>query len=1144
MLNKELFTLNPEENNLLNDGVVEINTPNDDQGLKIIRHELKTFVCEGEYQRGIYRIIDTYLKHLDQPKQPAVWVSGFFGSGKSHLVKMLGYLWRDFQFPNGETARTIKALPQDVHDLLVELDRKQKVYGKLSVSGTLKDFPSADIRYSFLQLFLSALGLPPLYHHFKFVYWAKQEGIHDELKALVEAEGKDFRKEYENLFVSSSLAKAILQVKPEFAENEAKVKENFKANFRRVEQISREQMIDTIRHEALPLFFGDKIPCTVIVLDEVQQFIGQDGNKTIDIQNLAQDVCSNFDGMFLLVGTGQNALSETPQLQPLQDRFTVKVSLSDTDVETVTRKTVLEKKPSASAVLDQKMEAALGEISRNLAGTEFGYRTDDRVTLVADYPILPSTRKFWKKIFQSIDKAGTSGQLRSQLRIVDESIKQVAGKELGRVVPADFIFVQKQQQLLQNALLLNETNNLILERQAKGGDALLESRILSVVFLLDQLPKDMPGGRLKSDETTIADLLFDNLNEISDQHRNKVKDLIRKLADEDKILMRVNDEFKLQTKVGAEWEQEYIAQVVKLNNSGEDQIQHIRQDRIRAFFKDKTKAFNILQGQSKQKRDFDIWDKTERPNTDNKLNLWVRDGWTENQTVVLNEIRAEGADAPLAYVFVNKLRDQDLRGEIIKFLAAKFTLQTKGMPSSPEGQQAQKSMDTRMRLAEESIKDQIAKIGTEASVYLAGGNKVDVGTVRENMEDALNSLADRQFPDFKSKSDFKDWDKALAKALGGDPDALKRIGWDKDPKDHPVAIDILRFIGNGAKAGKDIRNQFMKSPYGWSQDAIDTIIVMLRNSEHLSTPESNLNQARIGAAVFKKEVHTLSASDKIKLRKLYLEAGVNCPPGQEFSASNQFLDDLKSLAASISGDAPRPEPINTVFLRDIENLDGNERLLRILEEQADLKSKFDDWSAKSHLLRQRLPAWELLDQLIGFAPSDSALDTLRTETEAIRNDRLLYREPDPIQPLLSTLTDRLRDAMNELKTQYNKLYDAKMTDLQANEYFGKLTPEQKHPILVRHQIVAKPEIKPVDAQGLLNQLQKASLDGWQTKIAALPGQFQAAVDEAVQLLAPQAKAFYLPKRTLNNQADIDAYLADLKTKLEEALKDASSVILK
>jgi len=133
MKNKELFTLNPDENNLINDGVVEINIANDDKGLQILYHELKTFVCEGEYQRGLYRILDTYLKYLDKPKQPSVWVSGFFGSGKSHLIKILGYLWEDFKFPNGETARSLKQLPTDVNDLIVELDRKQKKYGRLAI---------------------------------------------------------------------------------------------------------------------------------------------------------------------------------------------------------------------------------------------------------------------------------------------------------------------------------------------------------------------------------------------------------------------------------------------------------------------------------------------------------------------------------------------------------------------------------------------------------------------------------------------------------------------------------------------------------------------------------------------------------------------------------------------------------------------------------------------------------------------------------------------------------------------------------------------------------------------------------------------------------------------------------------------------
>ncbi len=1141
MLNKELFTLNPDENNLINDGVVEINTAKDDQGLKIIRHELKTFVCEGEYQRGIYRILDTYLKHIDQPKQPAVWVSGFFGSGKSHLVKMLGYLWEDFKFPNGDTARTIKPLPQDVNDLFIELERKQKINGRLSVSGTLKDFPSADIRYSFLQLFLNELGLPQQYHHFKFVYWAKQEGIYDGLKSLVEAQGKDFKKEYENLFVSSAIAKSVLELKPEFAENEAKVKENFKANFKRIDSINREQLIDTIKTEILPMFFGDKIPLTIVVLDEVQQFIGSDGDKSIDLQNLAQDICSNFNGKFLLIGTGQNALSETSLLQRLQDRFTVKVSLSDTDVETVTRKTVLEKKPSVMNAIDKKLDAALGEISRNLSGTDYGYVTSDKATLVADYPILPSTRKFWKKILQSIDTAGTSGQLRSQLRIVDESIKKVADKDLGYIVPADLIFEQKQSQLLQNALLLNETNNLIEGRKSKGGDAALEGRILSVVFLIDQLPKDTTGSRLKSDESTIAELLIDNLNEPSDGFRTKVEETIKKLVTE-KVLMPVNDEFKLQTKIGAEWEQEYTVHAQKISGSGDDQIQSLRREKIIAFFNDKTKTINILQGVSKQKRDFDIWDKDTRPNTDNKLNIWIRDGWFENESTVLNEIRAEGSDAPLAYAFVKKFRDPELRSEIIKYLAAGLTISSKGLPATPEGEQAKKSMETRQGLAKIAIEELIDRISREAVVYLAGGNKIEAGNIRDNIEEALNSIADRQFTDFKSKGDYKDWDKALTKALSGDPDALKRIGWDKEPKDHPVAIEIIRFIGNNTKQGKEVRSHFMKAPYGWSQDAIDTMLIMLKNTEHISTPEPNINQAKIGNASFKKEVHTLSASDKIKLRKLYQDAGISCKPGEEFLHSNTFLGKLKELADVISGDAPKPEPINLQFVRDIENLDGNERLVRLLEEQEDLKTKLTDWRAKSEIVKNREPQWYLLSELANYA--DGQMDGLKTEIDAIRENRLVLQEPDPVYPKLISLTDKLKEALNGLKASYIGSYDARMKDLQSNEYFGKLTPEQKHSILAKHQLLVKPEIKTLDAHELLMQLQKASLYTWETKIAALPGQFQSALEEAIKLAAPQAQTYSLPRKTIATQADIDNYVAELKEELETLLKDSSSIILK
>lgn len=1140
MKNKDLFVLNPDGKNLINDGFVQINK---DRDVSVIRHELQTFVCEGEYQRGLQVMLQTYLNNLSSSKQPAAWVSGFFGSGKSHLVKMMGLLWEDYRFANGDTARLLKPLPTDITDLLTELDRKQKLYGRLSVSGTLKDFPAPDIRASFLQLFLNALNLPTQYHLFKFVYWTKQEGIHDELKAAIEAQGRDFVKEYQNLFVSPVLARSILTIKPALADTEKQLKDYFALNFAPVSGISRDQLITTIRDEALPLVYGTKLPCTIIILDEVQQFIGTDGNKTIDIQNLAQDLCSSFDGRFLLVGTGQNSLSETPLLQPLQDRFTVKVSLSDTDVETVTRKTVLEKKPTVVAALAKKLDDSLGEISRNLAGTDFGYRTDDRATLVADYPIMPSTRKFWKKVLQAIDTAGVAGQLRSQLRIVDESLKTVADHEWGQVVPADFIFDQKLSQMVQNGSLLNETNNLIAERKAKSGNHALEGRILSAVFLIDRLPQEGAGGRLISDENTIADLLLSDLNQPADSFRQTIKSLIAQLVTQ-KLLMPIGNEFKLQTKIGAEWEQEFSIQAAKLTNAGDDRIQEVRKDRLLAFLKDRSKALNIQHGQSKMKREVDIHTGTDRPTTDNRLNLWLRDGWNENEAIVLNELRAEGADTPLAYAFVGKQRDADLRSAIIGFLAADLTLKTKGMPTTPEGLQARKSMETRRMKSEQTIIELIDTIGRDTAVYLAGGTRVDTGDLRTTIEEAVNNLADRQFPEFKTKGDYKDWDKALAKALTGDPDALKRIGWDKDATQHPVAGAILSYVGTGIRTGRDVRQQFMKAPYGWSQDAVDAMLVVLTRSEHLSTTETALNQAKIGPAPFKKESHTLTAPEKIKLRKLYLDAGVSGKPGDEFAGSNALITTLKTLADRVGGDSPRPEPVSTSFLQDIENLDGNERLQAILTDASVIRQKYTEWKQQADQVQQREPAWQLLSQLMPFAPPTPDAGALRNEQTAIRTDRLLLAEPDPVQPLLNRLADLLKTAVQASKSQFDARYDELMARLQADEYFRQVPPDEKNAILKRHQLLAKPELKATDAAGLLAHLQKLSLETWQTKMAALPSQFEAARSEAIDIAAPKAQSFSLPKRTLNTAAELDAYLTDLRTQLEELLQTGSAIILK
>jgi hypothetical protein len=345
-------------------------------------------------------------------------------------------------------------------------------------------------------------------------------------------------------------------------------------------------------------------------------------------------------------------------------------------------------------------------------------------------------------------------------------------------------------------------------------------------------------------------------------------------------------------------------------------------------------------------------------------------------------------------------------------------------------------------------------------LYLAGGNIIQKGNIRENIEEALSGIADRQFPEFKSKADFANWGQALTKAIATNPDALNSIGYSGDVVAHPVSAEILRFIGNSSKQGKEIRNIFMKSPYGWSQDAIDTIIIMLKNTQHISCDEPSLIVAKINNATFKKEVHILAARDKIAIKSLFQKAGISCPSNQElFPFSNTYLEKLKQLAANISGDAPKPEPINIDLLKEIENKQGNERLLEILEQQSTLQNYYDDWLAKDKLVTSRLPLWHLLSELSAQAPDHADFEPLKIEIQAIKDNRLLLQQPDLIQPKLDEIAEKLKARLNQSKEKFIALYDAKMKILQADEYFGKLSPEQKHSILLNTSCSQKQKLK-------------------------------------------------------------------------------------
>ena len=212
----ETLDRDPRSVSLANNGQARI-----DGATAELRAELETFVCEGQFSDAIQRILESYFTNLTSPRQNSAWVSGFFGSGKSHLLKMFEHLWVDTPFPDGSTARSLVrgGLPNEIEAMLRELDTHAARSGKpvVAAAGTLLGGSVDHVRRTVLSIILRARGLPTQYPQAMFCFWLRDQGTLDSVRTAVEQAGKNWLKELNNLYVSPVIAEALIQGDPSFA---------------------------------------------------------------------------------------------------------------------------------------------------------------------------------------------------------------------------------------------------------------------------------------------------------------------------------------------------------------------------------------------------------------------------------------------------------------------------------------------------------------------------------------------------------------------------------------------------------------------------------------------------------------------------------------------------------------------------------------------------------------------------------------------------------------------------------------------------------------------------------------------------------------------------------------------------------------
>src|SRR6476660_1825649 len=326
--------------------VIKVDQTSDD----ILRDEIGEYVVTDAIRTHYTGIFDAYGETPNKPHEGiAVWVSGFFGSGKSSFAKMLGLSIENRVIAGVPAADRFaqRAGDNKLQVLLKTINEKIPTHAVIFDVSTDRGIRTGNQSLTEIMygLFLQSLG------------YAKDLDL-SELEITLEEKGKleRFEDEYRCLFDNKEWANE--KGKVAFALSEAsrvlhsldsatypmadswvKAVKN-KADISPGKLAERANELMKRRRPGQTLMF---------VVDEVGQFVARDVQKMLDLQAIVQSLGVKGRGKHWVVVTSQEKLGELVsglddkkiELARLMDRFPLQVHLEPSDISEVTSRRVL-----------------------------------------------------------------------------------------------------------------------------------------------------------------------------------------------------------------------------------------------------------------------------------------------------------------------------------------------------------------------------------------------------------------------------------------------------------------------------------------------------------------------------------------------------------------------------------------------------------------------------------------------------------------------------------------------------------------------------------------------------------------------------------------------------------------------------------
>ena len=799
-----------------------------------IKQELEEYVVTRELQRHFADFYSSYKKGIQgNTDKMGVWISGFFGSGKSHFLKILSYLIEN-KIVDGKAAidyfiddnkisdpmvvadmKLAASVPTDV--IAFNIDSKSEVNGKQSKDAIVTVLQNA---FNSMQGFS---GSNPFLADLERKL--SEDNKYEEFKETFEenygSSWEESRSDFD--FIQDDVVEALYEI--DFMSEEAArnwCEKTTGEYIYKVEDFARlvKKYIDS----------KGKNHHVVFLVDEMGQYIGEDSKLMLNLQTVTEDLGTYCKGKVWIIVTSQQDIDSITKVKgndfsKIQGRFDTRLSLSSANVDEVIKKRILEKNETGKQTLSLLYEGKATDI-KNIIMFDDGIEKklySDSKNFAEIYPFIPYQFNLLGDVLTSIRIHSSSGKHiadgeRSMLALFKESAVEVMNNEPGTIVPFNMFYDALEK-------FLDHSHRVVIERALKNEyinpdkqKDCFDVNVLKVLFMIKYVKE------IKANVYNITSLMVTNIDEDRMALTEKVEAALKRLVKQT-LVQKNNDEYLFLTD-----EEQEIGRMIEAQNVD---IAEVNQKVSELIFEDlytekkyRYPKFNgryvfgfnqvVDDKQYKSTQNYDITLKILTPDSDERLDetaLRILSGKNNCVLVVMPEDRAF-IDEIRSYLKIEKFLRIDTASSVARYTEIKEA-KRKDMVDK---------LSTAKLFLSESLKN--------SDIYV-NSDRVQISSteITSRFNDAMGKLITNVYHKLPyittpmNESDILSILKYDSKQLVIDGDKIIKNEHALD--DVREYIDINTNIKHISTSMKTLLDRFTKAPYGFIDSDVHWLVAKL-----------------------------------------------------------------------------------------------------------------------------------------------------------------------------------------------------------------------------------------------------------------------------------------------------------------------------